>query len=262
VREFDFVWSGRLMAMDRLEAASSDLYGLPPREFIAVRDARVSDARKAGDSELASSLKGLRKPSVGAWLANLLARDHMGDVDRLIALGAELRAHNQKLDGEQIRSASKAKATTVTKLLHEAELQASRADQVVSKAALEELEATLDAAFSDEQAAESLREGRLTVGMHYSGLGFGVQPGARAASSKRGRSGTSRTNGVAAQRRLKQANQEVDQADADLAKVRRAVADAKNTLSELKAAEALAVRRSTEAHKNATAAEKTSRRRS
>ena len=51
-----------------------ELYCVMPKEFTAARDAKVSEARGQGNSGLANSLKGLRKPSVGAWLANLLVR--------------------------------------------------------------------------------------------------------------------------------------------------------------------------------------------
>jgi hypothetical protein len=74
-----------------LDAARRELYQVTPTRFTATRDAMATEARDAGDRELASSLKKLRKPSVGAWLANLLVREQSGDVERLVNLGAELR---------------------------------------------------------------------------------------------------------------------------------------------------------------------------
>ena len=243
-----------------LEGASQELYGLAPSEFTAARDAKASEARKAGCPELASSLKKLRKPSVGAWLANLLVLEQSRDVERLIDLGVELRAPKHDLEGELIRRVSKEKGDAVSKLLRDARSKASRMGQPVSAAALQELEATLEAAFADPQAAETLRGGRVSSGLHYSGLGFpahsqtGSLPRARGSTSDQ--SSRSRPDQVAAQRDLQKANRDVEQADADVGKARRAVAVATDELKRLKSVEALAVRRSNEAHDRAAAARK------
>ena len=73
------------------ESVTAELYCLAPNEFTAARNARASEARKAGDSALAASLKELHKPTVGAWLANLLAQERAEDLERLITVGGELR---------------------------------------------------------------------------------------------------------------------------------------------------------------------------
>ena len=250
---------GKMGCMD-LESASRELYGLAPSAFTAARDAKASEARKAGRPELASSLKKLRKPSVGAWLANLLVLEQSRDVDRLIDLGVELRAPKHNLEGEQIRRVSKEKGDAISKLVRDARSKASRMGQPVSAAASQDLEATLEAAFADPQAAEVLRGGRLTSGLHYSGLGIVAQPQTgslpRTKASTSDRSSRSRADQVAAQRDLERANGDVEQADADVVKARRAVAVAADELKRLKSAEAVAVRRSKEAHDRASAAKK------
>jgi len=243
-----------------LESASQELYGLAPSAFTAARDAKASEARKAGRPELASSLKKLRKPSVGAWLANLLVLEQSRDVEHLIDLGVELRAPKHNLEGELIRRVSKEKGDAASELVRVARSKASRMGEPVSAAAVQELEATLEAAFADPKAAEALRGGRLTSGLHYSGLGIAAQPHTgsfpRTKASTSDRSSMSRADQVAAQRDLERANDEVEQADADVVKARRAVAVAANELKRLKSAEALAVRRSKEAHDRASAAKK------
>ena len=243
-----------------LESASQELYGLAPSEFTATRDAKASKARKAGCPELASSLKKLRKPSVGAWLANLLVLEQSRDVERLINLGAELRAPKHDLEGEQIRRVSKEKSDAVSKLTRDARTKASRIGQPVSAAALQELEATLEAAFADPQAAEVLRGGRLSSALYYSGLGFAEQPQSgslpRTKGSTSDRGSGPRVDQAAARRELEKANRDVEQAVADVVKARRAVAVAADELKRLKSAEALAVRRSKEAGDRASAAKK------
>lgn len=242
------------------ESATQELYGLTPTQFTAARDAKASEARQTGRPELASSIKKLRKPSVGAWLANLLVLEQSRDVERLIDLGAELRAPKRNLEGEQIRRVSKEKGDAVSKLVREATSKASRTGQSVSAAALQELEATLEAAFADPQAAESLRRGRLSSGLHYSGLGLGPPTEAELSTRARGslpaRSPSSKVDQVAAKRNLEKANREAAQADAHMEKARQALATAVDELTRLKSAEALAVRRSKEAHAQASAAKK------
>jgi hypothetical protein len=243
-----------------LDSATKELYGLVPMQFTAARDAKASEARQAGRPDLASSLKKLRKPSVGAWLANLLVLERSRDVERLIDLGGELRAPGNRIEGEQIRRVSKEKGDAVTKLMREAKSKASRMGHPVSVAALQELEATLDAAFADPHAAEDLRGGHLSRGLHYSGLGFTTPTQTTSPSRGKGsaspRSSRSDPDRIAAQRRLDKANREVQQADAEVKKARQAVAKAADGLTRLKSTEVLAMRRSKEARDRVLAAEK------
>jgi hypothetical protein len=239
------------------ESVSAELYGLSPSDFTAARNARASEARKAGDTALAASLKELHKPTVGAWLANLLAQERAEELERLIALGSELRRGRNRADGEVIRNVSKRKQEAVAKLLIEANSMAKRRGQPVSAAAAMDLEATLDAAFSDPKAAESLRAGRLTTALRYSGLGLADTGSASPVrSSKVERSGSAV---AAAKRDLELANRDAKRADAEAEKARRAVALAENELKRLKATATVAVRRATDAHKRASAAKKKAR---
>ena len=233
------------------EGASEELYRLVPKQFTLARDAKVSEARKKGDSELAFSLKRLRKPSVGAWLANLLVHERTADVQRLIDLGVELRSPKRKLGREDIRRVSKEKSDAVSKLARDAISMASRMGQPVSAAALEELETTLEAAFADEQAAESLLGGQLRSGLRYSGLGFGATSRAEPTSRTTVARSAPRDDRVAAQRELQKANREVEKADAEVVRVRRAIQVAEGDLKRLRSDEALAERRSSEARKRA-----------
>lgn len=225
---------------------------MAPAKFTAARDAMAAEARKAGHQELAASLKKLRKPSAGAWLANLLVLEQSSDIERLVDLGTELRAPKRKLEGEEIRRVSKEKSDAVSELVRDARSKASRAGHSVSAAASQELEETLEAAFADPQAAESLLEGHLSSGLHYSGLGFGAQtflaPPTNAKGSASARRAKSEAEQIAAERNLEKVHDEAERADADLETARQALAEAARELTRLKSAEALAVRRSKAAH--------------
>jgi hypothetical protein len=243
-----------------LERATQELYRVAPTHFTAARDTLAAEARQAGDAELATSLKKLRKPSVGAWLANLLVLEQPSDVERLVDLGVELRSPKRKLDGEQIRRVSKEKADAVSKLVRDAESKASRAGQSISVGASQELEATLEAAFADPEAAQSLLGGRLSGGLRYSGLGFcdqaasGSTTGPKSSASVR--RAKSEADQIAAERSLEKAQKEAEQAAAHLEKASQAVSDATRELARVKSAEALAIRRSKEAQMKVSAARK------
>jgi valyl-tRNA synthetase len=243
-----------------LESAAHELYGLSPTQFTAARNAKASEARKAGLSDVAASLRELRKPSTGAWLANLLVREQSKEVENLIELGDGLRAPKSKPEGQEIRKVSKEKVDVVSKLIRHAKSRASQLGHPPSASAVVELETTLDAAFADPQAAASLRQGRLTSGLRYSGLGFTGQPHTRSPSrtkdSGSGRIPKSNTDQITAQRNYDKAIHDAEQADAHVEKAKQAVKEKVAELSLLKSAEALAVRRSKEAHARASATKK------
>src|ERR1700733_3454763 len=99
------------------ESAADELYAVIPAEFTAARNAKASEARKAGLADVAASLKQLRKPSAGAWLANLLVRQRSDEIDRLIELGESLRGSGDNPGGDEIRKVSKQKVDAASKLI-------------------------------------------------------------------------------------------------------------------------------------------------
>ena len=240
---------GRLEPVD-LAGVSEELYGLNPAAFIVARDARISEARQAGDRELADALKKLRKPSTGAWLANRLSREQPSDVERLIGLGEALRS-TRNLDGEQIRSASIEKQDVVVRLLRQARSIAKRERQSVSESTALDVEATLDAAFSDPSSAQSFREGCLTTGLHYSGLGFGPDSNVRTSTARSRDSDRAKPSPQTAKAKhdLEHAQNEAALAAAEVQKAQRAVTAAEADLNRLRAALSVATRRATRADK-------------
>jgi hypothetical protein len=254
--------SGQNGCMD-LESATQELYGLAPAQFTAARNAKVIEARKAGFSDVAASLKELRKPSTGAWLANLLVRERSKEIENLVELGDSLRVPQSTRGGDQIRKVTKEKVDAASKLIRHAKSRASQLSHPASTSAIEELETTLDAAFADPQAAARLRQGRLTSGLLYSGLGFIAQTQSGSPSRPKASKGSASAQGsrsvadrASMKRDLDKAIREAEQADAHLQKTRQAVAAAADELVRLRSDETLAVRRSKEAHAKASAAKK------
>jgi hypothetical protein len=144
-----------------------ELYGAPPGEFIARRDAAAKELR-ASDRAAADAVKRLRKPSVSAAAVNHLARSAPDDVEALLAAGEALRqAQLGGGDRDAIRAAARDEREAVEKLVGEA--------GELSPAALEEVRETLHAAATDEDARELVRRGVLTEARRAVGLGgFGA----------------------------------------------------------------------------------------
>jgi DNA repair exonuclease SbcCD ATPase subunit len=154
------------------EQVADELYGLPPGEFVTARDERAAEARAVGDAELSAAIKNLRKPTTGAWLANLLVRERARDVEELVELGSLLRAAQDELAGDQLRQLSRRRHDLVVALGSEGLRLGRRAGSSVGRPAGDELERTLEAAMADPAAGAALRAGRLTVSLDYTGIGF------------------------------------------------------------------------------------------
>ena len=160
---------------DVVAAVADELYGLTPKEFVAARDARVKELRGGGDAEAAREVAALRRPTVAAWLANQLVREHAEDVDPLLELGAGLREASAALSGPQLKELSKQRGQLVQALVRQARKDAHAAGQPVTEDAARGLEQTLHAALADEHAGELLREGRLAEVLQHDA--FGTEPG-------------------------------------------------------------------------------------
>jgi hypothetical protein len=108
------------------DAVIDELYALPREEFTAARDARAKAARAAGDRDLATAIGKLRKPTSAAWVANLLAREHPGEVHDLIELGAALRGAHATLDGATLQELSWQRHQVVHGLVQQARALGAR----------------------------------------------------------------------------------------------------------------------------------------
>lgn len=144
-----------------LEGVADELYGLLPGEFVAARDARAAQARKAGGRDLADRIRALRRPTLSAWASNLLVRERADQVEPLVDLGRALRHAHQELDGERLRELSRRRHALVTALASQARELAADAGQPVGEQARREVETTLHAVLADQDAAERWAAGRL-----------------------------------------------------------------------------------------------------
>ncbi|MFJ8648844.1 hypothetical protein ACIRNI_22315 [Streptomyces sp. NPDC093546] len=147
--------------MRDLDSVADELYGLRPDRFTAARNARAVEARRAGDPALADRIGALRKPTLAAWTSNLLVRERREETRSLVALGEALRRAHHELDGERLRDLGHRRHLVVRALAREAGQLAAQAGQPVGEDVLREVEATLNAALTDPEAAEEWAAGRL-----------------------------------------------------------------------------------------------------
>jgi hypothetical protein len=151
-----------------LDGVLDELYGAPPERFTARRDELARQARADGDKDLASAVHALRRPTAAAWVVNALARQAPEAVGDLVELGARMREAQSVLSGSQMRALSRERQQVLAHLVRQATALAAGP---VSPSVSQEVEETLRAAVSDEDAADAVRTGCLTHGLSYSGLG-------------------------------------------------------------------------------------------
>jgi hypothetical protein len=155
-----------------LDSVATELYGLAPATFTQTRDARASEAKRAGDGELARAIGKLRRPNACAWLANVLVRERRDQVQTMLDLGGAIRQAQAQSAKDEIQKLQKERRRTIAALLGDAADLAADSGESISSAVARDLEATLDAALLDPESAIALTAGRLTTGLRYAGLGW------------------------------------------------------------------------------------------
>ncbi|MGW0291013.1 hypothetical protein [Streptomyces tuirus] len=143
------------------DSVADELYALRPEEFTAARASAMASARTAGDRELAERIRALRKPSLAAWVSNLLVRSSPGEVEPLLRLGEGLRQAHQDLDGAQLRELSRRRQALVRALSLQARQLAKEAGHPIGESVQREVENTLHAVLADPEAARAWAGGRL-----------------------------------------------------------------------------------------------------
>ncbi|MFF5427773.1 MULTISPECIES: hypothetical protein [unclassified Streptomyces] len=156
-----------------VEEVTDELYGLTPGAFTAARDRYAAEARRVKDPEAAKAIAALRRPTLAAWAANLLARRQPDRAGELLRLGEMLREAHRSLDGAQLRTASRQQHRLVTALARTAAELAGEAGQSVSDTVLAEIEQTLHAVLARPDVAEQWSRGRLAK-VPEAAVGFGV----------------------------------------------------------------------------------------
>lgn len=145
---------------------ADELYAAARDEFTARRNERATEAKAAGDQKLATKIRGLRKPTSAAWLANQLSREYADQIGKLEKLGESMRRAHTELDGDELRALSRQRHDLVQALTDRARSLGRERGVSVSESVSTEIAGTLDAALGDPDAARELAEGRLTTALH------------------------------------------------------------------------------------------------
>jgi hypothetical protein len=210
------------MADDQLD----DLYAAKPEDFTALRTELAAAAKKRGEADAAKRISAARKPTMAAWIVNLLAIRSADAKRRLADLGDQLRGAHAAMDGERIRGLSSVQRRLVDELTRAGFEEADVADP--SAALRDDVTGTLQAAIADPDVAARL--GRLTKAERWSGFGeFGET--ATVFTATRGETAQQKP----ATQESDAARRQCQQARAAVAAAERAKADADKAMTELQA---------------------------
>lgn len=153
--------------MSDLLSIADSLYGLPLPEFTPARDAKAKELK---GTDLAASVKALKKPSTAAWVVNLLVRRETEQVEQVLSVGAALREAQASMSGESLRELTRQRRQLTAAVTTQARRVAREEGAKVTDAVADQVEATLTAAMIDEQCGLAVRSGLLVAALTTTGL--------------------------------------------------------------------------------------------
>ena len=146
---------------------ADELYALPLGEFTPARDSRAKELK---GTELAAPVKALKKPSLAAWVVNLLVRRDADQVTQVLDLGSALRDAAAGMEGEELRALTRQRRQLTAAVTTGARSLAAGEGVRVTPAVADQVEATLTAAMVDERCAEAVRSGLLVTALAATGV--------------------------------------------------------------------------------------------
>jgi len=153
--------------MEELLGIADELYALGLGDFTPARDAR---AKSLKGTDLGPRVKALRKPSVAAWVVNLLVRQESDQVEQVLSVGAALREAQAAMSGEELRTLTRQRRQLTAAVTTRARALSREHGQKVTEAVAEQVEATLTAAMVDEGCAAAVRSGLLVTALSATGV--------------------------------------------------------------------------------------------
>jgi hypothetical protein len=156
---------------DPLLSIAEELYSLLPAEFTGTRNQWAKQTKAEGDTALATQVSGLRKPSVAAWVVNMMMR-HQGDqMTQVLTLGASLRQAQADLDGDALRDLARQRRQLTTAVTRQGRELAGELGIKVTESVADQVQGTLHAAMVDEDAAAAVRSGLLVASLEATWVG-------------------------------------------------------------------------------------------
>jgi hypothetical protein len=155
----------------QLDEIADELYTVRPDAFASARDEQVRKARAQGNAALAKELSKLRRPTISAWLINLLWRDQREVLEQLFELAASLTRAQAEAAGEELRQLMTVRRQLEVTLIRRAHTLAEEAGVKVTDTVEREAQETLAAALAQPGVADEVRTGRLVKPASYAGFG-------------------------------------------------------------------------------------------
>src|SRR5919204_1411748 len=137
------------------------LYAVLSKEFTRARNTLAAELRKARDTDAASAIARLRRPSATLWAVNQLAHHARASLERFLDAVDRLR-RTQLSDPRAAMEAMRAERAQLEALVTRAEQALSEAGYSPSAEARRRIGDTLLGAAADRRHAEALVHGRLT----------------------------------------------------------------------------------------------------
>lgn len=154
---------------EALLAEADTLYAGAPGDFTAARDARAKELKR-DDPALAAAVKGLKRPSVAAWLVDQLVRHDPDAVHDLLQVGAALREAQASLSADQLRAFTKQRRQLTATVTTRARALGRELGVRATESVAEQVEATLTAAVLDEDAGAAVATGLLVTALRAAGM--------------------------------------------------------------------------------------------
>jgi hypothetical protein len=150
-----------------LLGVADELYALALGDFTPARDAKVKELK---GTDLAPRVKALRKPSLAAWVVNLLVRHESDQVEQVLSVGAALREAQAAMSGDELRALTRQRRQLTAAVTTRARALSREHGQKVTEAVADQVEATLTAAMVDEGCAAAVRSGLLVTALSATGV--------------------------------------------------------------------------------------------
>ena len=181
------------MTTDPLLSIAEELYGLPPGEFTGTRNQWAKQTKADGDAALAKRVGELRKPSLAAWVVNMMMRHQGEQMTQVLELGASLRQAQTDLDADALRELTRQRRQLTTAVTQQGRQLARDLGQKLTETVADQVQDTLHAAMVDEGAAAAVRSGLLVTTLAATGVGDLDVAGAVAVPAAIGRTARPRT---------------------------------------------------------------------
>ena len=152
---------------DDLLGIADELYALPLGDFTAARDARAKELK---GTDLAAPVKALKKPSLAAWVVNVLVRRDSEQASQVLELGAALREAAAGMQGDELRALTRQRRQLTAAVTTGARSLAAEAGVKVTQSVADQVESTLTAAMLDPRCAEAVRSGLLVTSLAATGV--------------------------------------------------------------------------------------------